>query len=266
MRTLTESHWSRPTLTRTAALGLAAAAALTLAGCGGGGSGTVAKTTGKPSGASNAATSATPSAPQTFNPDDGPTQDPATLPKTCNGLVTDADIQLTLGQPLVGGDFYTAYQPLPTIKQTKKVKCQYGTVLDAAGKYQSDLLEVQMATYADAASAKGRASSTVAGMAAQNEQFKQIMVSGHPASYVTEANDAVLVMYDGNRTFLITIQNALVKGDAAEPLAIKLADALYRHTTPNAGQPATPTAGASGGTPAGSATPGAATPTAAASS
>src|SRR5882672_7311033 len=129
MRTLTTLHRTRPTLTRKSALGLAAATALTLAACGGG-NGTVTKTATSVNGTSSqaAAGTPTPSAPQTFDPAQGPTIDATALPKSCSGLVTDADIQLALGQPLVGGDFFTAYLPVPTIKQTKKVKCQYGVV------------------------------------------------------------------------------------------------------------------------------------------
>jgi hypothetical protein len=254
MRTLTTFPRSRSNLPRIAALGLAAATAVTLAGCGGN-SGSVGKsggTGGKTAGGQSTAPPAS-TAPQSIDPEQGPIQDAAKLPKSCSGLVTDADIQLALGQPLVGGDFYANFAPLTSIKQTGKVKCQYGVIQDTGGKIQSDQVEVQMATYADAASAKSRAASTVAGMAAQNEQFKQVSVSGHPATLVTEPTDTVLVMYDGNRTFLVTVQAALAKGDAAEKLAESLADALYRHTLPVSA--ATPSA-------SGTASPGAGTPAA----
>ena len=263
MRTLTTLHRDRrastgTVLTRISAFGLVAAAAVALAGCGANGS--VAKpgssVPGKSSTGPSASGSQTPSAPQSFDPAQGPTQDPATLPKTCSGLVTDADIQLALGQPLVGGDFFTAYQPVTGIKQTKKVKCQYGIVQGADGKIQSDQIEVQVATYADAGSAQSRGASTVAGMAAQGAKFKQVSVSGHPATFINEANDVVVVLYDGNRTFLVTVNALLLKDDPAEKLAEKLTDAVYKHIT-TAGGPSTPTSsGTSGtGTPTGTGSP-----------
>jgi hypothetical protein len=261
MRTLTTFHRNRRvptglTLTRISALGLVAATALTLTGCGG--SGSVKKTGGSATGGNSASSSAsgspTPSAPQSFDPAQGPTQDPATLPKTCSGLVTDADIQLALGQPLIGGDFFAVYQPVTGIKQTKKVKCQYGIVQGADGKIQSDQIEVQVATYADAASAQSRGASTVAGMAAQGAKFEQISISGHPATYITEANDVVLVMFDGNRTFLVTVNAILAKDDPAQKLTEKLADALYKHVTAATG-PSTPTSSGASGTPSSGASP-----------
>jgi hypothetical protein len=275
MRTLTTFHRSRPA-GRMAAAAVATAAALSLAACGGsnGSVKTVTPQVGSGTNTSGATGAATSAAPQTFDPAQGPTQDPATLPKTCSGLVTDADIQLAFGQPLAGsGNIFTAFQPLPNIKQTKRVKCQYGVVQGADGKIQSDQIEVQVATYADSGSAQSRGAATVATMAAQGGKFKQVSISGHPATYVTEANDGVLVMFDGNRTFLITISALLAKDDDAEKLAEKLADNLYKHVTTAAG-PGTPAAtGASGATPGATAptdgaTPGApaATPTAAATS
>jgi hypothetical protein len=271
MRTLTISHRSRRAawparsgarpLTAGPALAIVlAAAALGLAACGGGGS--VKNPTPKVSagGTPSVAGSATPSAPQSFDPAQGPTQDPATLPKTCSGLVTDADIQLAFGQPLVGsGNVFTAYQPLPNIKQTKRVKCQYGVIQGADGKIQSDQIEVQVATYADAAAAQSRGAATVASMAAQGAKFVQNSIAGHPGTYVTEANDSVLVMFDGNRTFLITVNALLVKDEAAQKLAEKLGDALYKHVTSVAG-PGAPAASGTPPTPGASGTPGAPVP------
>jgi hypothetical protein len=181
-------------------------------------------------------------------------QDPATLPKTCNGLVTDADIQLNLGQPLAGGDFYSVYQPLPSINQTKRVKCEYGIVQNSSGGVDSAQIEVQVATYSDAKSASDRAASTVGQFAAKQAKYDQVLVGGHPATYVTEAADEVLVMYDGNRTFLVTVQAALVKGDDARKLALALGQALYRHVTPASGGASMPSAA---GTPVGGASSGA---------
>lgn len=269
MRTLTTAHGTRKAARtmRTPALAaaLVAVAALGMTACGGSNGSVKSAKPSAPAGGSQAATgSATPSASQSFDPAQGPTQDPATLPKTCSGLVTDADIQLALGQPLAGsGNVFTAYQPLPNIKQTKRVKCQYGVIQGADGKIQSDQIEVQVATYADAAAAQSRGAATVATMAAQGAKYQQVSITGHPATYVAETNDGVLVMFDGNRTFLITVTNTLAKDDAAQKLALQLAEKLYAHVTSAAGPaagatPATPGAsGASGATPA---TPGAPAP------
>lgn len=249
MRTLTTTSRIRPARTRFAAAGLTAAAAMALAGCGSSGSVKAASTSSAP------VASSTPSAQKTFDPAQGPTQGASTLPKNCDGLVTDADVQLVVGQPLAGGDVWTGFQPNANVNQTGRVLCQYGVVLDSnTGKFQSDQLEVQMATYTDGPSAASRASSTVAGMAAKNAAYKQVSVSGHPATLVTETTDTVLVMYDGNRTFVITIQAALAKGDQAGQIASKLADALYKHTLPAApssagSSPAASGSGTASGTP-----------------
>lgn len=230
-------------------LALAASAALALTACGGGGA--------KPSDtvvtrATAPVPSATSAEPQ-FDPAAGLIQDPVTLPKNCNGLVTDADIQLDLGQPLPGGDFFSDYQPLPAINQTKRVKCQYGIVQDAGGGVGTSQIEVQVATYSDIRSAAARASGTVGQMAAKEAKFEQVVVDGHPATYLTETADEVLVMYDGNRTFLITVQASLVNGDAARKLTLALGAALFKHVTSlGAAAPSAaggPVGGASGGTP-----------------
>ena len=71
---------------------------------------------------------------------------------------------------------------------------------------------------------------------------------------IEAGKDAILVMYDGNRTYLITTQEALVKGDDAKAFTLKIAQALYKHTTPDT-PPAAP-AGSGAATPsAGASTP-----------
>ncbi|GAA2029747.1 hypothetical protein GCM10009839_31670 [Catenulispora yoronensis] len=239
-------------------------AAVSLVACGGS-SGSVKGDTSTSKGAgsfpgsqSSTGASSPSSAAPSFDPAAGPLVDAAQLPKTCSGLVTDADMQLALGNPLSGGDFFQPFQPNAGYKQTGRVVCQYGVVLDAAGKIASNQVEVQLATYADAASARSRGAATVGNLAGSGAQYAPISVAGHPATYVTEAGkDVVLVMFDGNRTFLITVQEALVKGDDAKAFVLKIGEALYKHTTPTA--PATP---ATPATPAASApsTPAASAP------
>jgi hypothetical protein len=241
MRPLTTRLRNRPTPPRAAVFGLAAATALALAGCTGS-TGKVATTVGGVGKAGTVAPSATPTPTKSYDPDSGPTQDASTLPKTCNGLLTDAAIQLTIGAPLAGnGDVFTAFLPTAA-NQTGKVLCQYGELLDGTGKFISDQLEVQLATYTDEASAKSRVAATVASMAAQNEQFKQDSAGGHPVTIVTEPADTVLVAYDGNRTFLITVQQGLAQGARAEQYALAFLVSAYNHTLP-APVAATPTPG-----------------------
>ncbi|NUP53527.1 MAG: hypothetical protein HOW97_40330 [Catenulispora sp.] len=251
-------------MTRISGLGIATAAALTLAACGGSGSGSVKGNTSTSSGkagstapgSQSSSAASTASTAPSFDPAAGPIMDPGKLPKTCSGLITDADMQLALGNPLNGGDYFQPFQPDAGHKQTGRVKCQYGVVLDNAGKITSNEVEVQLATYADAASAQSRAASTVGTLAGGGAQYAPIAVAGHPATYVTEGGkDAVLVMYDGNRTFLITVQEALVKGDDAKAFMLKIAEALYKHTTPDA--PASPPPPSA---PANSSAPGSAPP------
>ncbi|MEY9861924.1 hypothetical protein ABH935_007567 [Catenulispora sp. GAS73] len=237
--------------TRVAALGVACAAALALTACGG--SGSVHKGSSSTTGTGSfpgAQTSSSPTPSPSFDPAAGPTLTAAQLPKSCSGLVTDADMQLALGNPLNGGDFFTAFQPTAA-KQLGRVRCQYGVVQDSTGKVTGDQVEIQLAIYADAATAQSHGASTVGTFAGQGDQYAPISVSGHPATYVTETGkDAILVMYDGNRTYLITTQEALVKGDDAKTFILKIAEALYKHTTPNA-----PTSPPTGGTAGGSGTP-----------
>ncbi|WP_194921686.1 hypothetical protein [Catenulispora rubra] len=262
MRTLTTPApaAARRPLTRisgtgVAALGVACAAALALTACGGSGSvhkGSSSSTTAAGS-FPGSPTSSTPTQQPSFDPAAGPTLTPAQLPKNCSGLVTDADMQLALGSPLNGGDFFTAFQPTAA-KQLGRVRCQYGVVQDATGKVTGDQVEIQLAIYADAATAQSHGAGTVGTFAGQGDQYAPISVAGHPATFVTETGkDAVLVMYDGNRTYLITTQEALVKGDDAKTFTLKIAEALYKHTTPNA--PTSPPSGSgttsapSGGAP-----------------
>lgn len=254
---------ARRTLTRIAVLGVACSAALALAACGGGGSGPAKKSSSSTSAGSfpGSQTSSSPSPQPSFDPASGPTMTAAQLPKNCAGLVTDADIQLALGNPLNGGDYFQPFAPT-SAKQLGRVVCQYGVVQDAGGKITGNQVEVQLAAYADAATAQSHGAATVGTLAGQGDQYAQTSVGGHPATYVTEAGkDAILVMYDGNRTYLITTQEALVKGDDAKAFTLKIAQALYKHTTanlPTTTQPssgAAPSSGASA--PATSATPGA---------
>jgi hypothetical protein len=199
-------------------------------------------------------TSSSPTPQQSFDPAAGPTMAAAQLPKTCNGLVTDADMQLALGNPLNGGDFFQPFQPT-SAKQLGRVKCQYGVIQDNSGKVTGDQVEVQLAIYVDAATAQSHAADTVGQFAGGGAQYAPISVGGHPATYVTEAGkDAVLVMYDGNRTFLITTQEALAKGDDAKAFTLKIAAALYKHTTANL--PTSPSGSATPGTSPSSAAPG----------
>jgi hypothetical protein len=255
MRTLTipASAPARRTLTRISALGVACAAALALAACGGGSSGGGTAGKGSSSTAAGSSPGATPSSSpspqQSFDPASGPIMTAAQLPKTCNGLVTDADMQLALGNPLNGGDFFQPFAPVGA-KQLGRVKCQYGVVQDVSGKVTGDQVEIQLAIYADAATAQSHGATTVGEFAGQGDQYSPVSVGGHPATYVTEAGkDAVLVMYDGNRTYLITTAESLVKGDQAKTFTLKIAAALYKHTTPDApaaGGGATPSGGAAG--------------------
>jgi len=276
MRTLTTAAQApapapaRRTLTRIAALGVACSAALALTACGGGSGGGSAKkgTSGTTAAGSfpGAQTSSTPSAQPTFDPASGPTMAANQLPKSCDGLVTDADMQLALGNPLNGGDYFQPFKPTAA-KQLGRVVCQYGVVQDATGKVTGNQVEIQLAIYADAATAQSHGAGTVGTFAGQGDKYAPISVGGHPATYVTEAGkDAILVMYDGNRTYLITTQESLVKGDDAKAFTLKIAQALYKHTTPN--PPTSPNSGASssgGATPSGNtsgapSTPGAPNP------
>ena len=266
MRTLTTPAQAsapapaRRTLTRIAVLGVACSATLALAACGGSGSGSAKKGSSSTAAGSfpGAQTSSSPSPQPSFDPAAGPMMTAAQLPKNCAGLITDADMQLALGNPISGGDYFQPFAPT-SAKQLGRVVCQYGVVQDDSGKITSNQVEVQLAAYADAATAQSHGAATVGTLAGQGDQYAQISVAGHPATYVTEAGkDAILVMYDGNRTYLITTQEALVKGDDAKAFTLKIAQALYQHTTANlpattpTSSGATPSAGAS--TPA---TPGA---------
>ncbi|WP_194927507.1 hypothetical protein [Catenulispora pinisilvae] len=246
---------ARRTLTRISALGLACAAALTLAACSGGGSSKKGSSSTSSAAGSfpGAQSSSSASTQPSFDPAAGPTITPAQLPKNCDGLVTDADMQLALGSPLNGGDYFQPFQPTAA-KQLGRVVCQYGVVQDSTGKITSNQVEIQLAIYADAATAQSHGAATVGTLAGQGDQYAPISVAGHPATYVTEAGkDAILVMYDGNRTYLITTQEALIKGDGAKAFTLKIAEAMYKHTTPTP-PPTTPSTGA--GTPGSNTTPG----------
>ena len=263
---------ARRTLRRIAVLGVACSAALALAACGGGGSGSAKKASSSTAAGSSpgAQTSSSPSPQPSFDPAAGPIMTADQLPKNCAGLITDADMQLALGNPLNGGDYFQPFAPT-SAKQLGRVVCQYGVVQDSSGKITSNQVEVQLAAYADAATAQSHGAATVGTLAGQGDQYAQISVGGHPATYVTEAGkDALLVMYDGNRTYLITTQEALIKGGDAKTFTLKIAQALYKHTTANlpattptssgASTPATPSAPGAPSSPSGSAPAGGSAP------
>ncbi|HEY3873406.1 MAG TPA: hypothetical protein VGM10_33930 [Actinocrinis sp.] len=260
---------------RPAALGAVGVAGLVavsclLAGCSGG-----------TAPAADSTPHASPTAPKTYTAAEGPTEAASQLPASCNQIVSENTLSTAFGTTLSTDDSYGSYAPLPSIGRTGRVTCGFGIGIDQNGNQTAAAVTVSVATYDTEADAVARAQDTVGSDLAAGATSSQVLVSGHPATIVVEADgqatasatpapissstfiplpgtsasaaagpsassgsaETELVMADGNRTFVVEIPFTQVSGSAAVTIIEQLTAAIYSNTLPGAGSASASAAG-----------------------
>jgi hypothetical protein len=184
----------------------------------------------------------------TYNPLTGPSEPAKSLPGTCDGVLTGAQIETVLGQMPTYASYLTA-APLPSIGRTGRVTCVYGlapsaagaTTTTATGKAASPspsstligaVLQISVITYKDAQTALSRDTATVTSDATAGYATQRTDVGGHPATFIVETSATVLTMADGNRTFLVTLGKSVSAAVTARGQLLLLAADLYQNTLP----------------------------------
>jgi hypothetical protein len=179
--------------------GLAVVAALLLAGCssGGDGDGQAAPpaTTAAPSGTASATGSPTPS----------PTPE---LPTGCASLLPFTDLDSALGRPLFGQSRYVKGAAQPSIGRTGRITCQYG--LNAQGR-GTPYVEVGISDYASAEAAAKRIQATISAERGAGATQGEATVGGLPATLLGGGKVVTLVLAQGSRTVVITLQRTLAR-------------------------------------------------------
>lgn len=219
-----------------------------------------------PAPATTAKAPASPTAAATYNPLAGPVETAAQLPKSCDAILTDADLTAAFGSPQVGDSSYGNYAPLPTIGRTGRVTCGFDISIDQSGHPGQAGLTVSVITYNTTANATSRVAGDVNDTEAKGATGQPALVNGHPATILYEpatpaaspaasasksapanpspsANTAAaggvseLLMSDGNRTFVIDIPMTKVPANSAAPVLAHVMALVYQHTLPPTAAP-----------------------------
>ena len=142
------------------------------------------------------------------------------LPADCGGLITAQDVDLALGQPLVGRVRGVVGVPEPKINRLERVTCQYG-LADAAPGAAAPVppLEISVSRYADAASAAARVNDTIEAERARGAAPSTVPVAGVSATVLVGADKRLLVAVSGAITLAITLAPGVADDRAADVLA-----------------------------------------------
>lgn len=124
--------------------------------------------------------------PSSGAPSAGWNEPASALPKTCDKILSTAQLQAVFGAGLPIGENYGAYAALPSIGRTGRVTCVFGVGLDSFGRQSAGVLEVSISTYTTAANAAGRAADTVQSDTQAGATTAQVSVGGRPAAIVVE--------------------------------------------------------------------------------
>ncbi len=211
--------------------GSAAVLALTLAGCGG---------SPKPAGPSVSLLPPEPSESQTPEPPASPTAEASTfLPAACNQLLPPGTVDTALGGHLAGETTFLKAAPLPASGRTGRVTCGYGVTVAADGTKSPPLVEASYITYTDAATAAHRVDLTIAKDKAAGATATEVEVNGKPATVLTSQAASVLVMADGTRTLVLSVDATLVAAGSTTPMVTMATAMLTVGPPPVAPTPST---------------------------
>lgn len=157
------------------------------------------------------------------------------LPAACNQLLPLGTVDSALGGHLAGETSFLKAAPLPASGRTGRITCGYGVTVGADGTKSPPLVEVSYITYVDATTASHRVDLTINNSKTAGSTVTDVQVSGKPAAVLTNQTASVLVMGDGNRTLVVSVDASLVAAGSTAPL-IAMATAMLA-----VGPPATPT-------------------------
>jgi len=166
-----------------------------------------------PSGSSTPSHSATPRPSQTAKP---------TLGGTCDSLLPATNINLAVGQPLVGRTSFVVGLPDPKIERLAYLNCRYGVAAPARGKPAVAKVEIGLSLYASDIRAQTRVQGTIDDFTGLGAKQAQVRVDKYLATILTGYQRPTLVVAAGPRTVAITVDPKLF-GSARTKVMVALA-------------------------------------------
>lgn len=144
----------------------------------------------------------------------------AKLPGDCGSLLTSQQVDLALGQPLVGRVRGIIGVPEPKINRLERLTCQYGLPDNAPppGRPQPVPLEVSVSRYADDASAARRVDDTIESERAQGAAPSTVPVGPVTGTVLLRKDRRTLVAASGAVTLAVNIAPGLVDDRVADVL------------------------------------------------
>jgi hypothetical protein len=145
---------------------------------------------------------------------------PAKLPGDCGSLITSQQLDLALGQPLVGRVRGIIGVPEPRINRLERLTCQYGLPENAPppGRPQPVPVEISVSRYSDEASAARRVDDTIESERAQGAAPSSVPVGPVTGTVLLRKDRRTLVAYSGTVTLAINIAPGLADDRVADVL------------------------------------------------
>jgi hypothetical protein len=138
------------------------------------------------------------------------TPTPAALPTGCDSMLPFTDLDQALGRPLFGRTVFTQGVAQPSIGRLGRVTCGYGLPTNGRGVPP---VEVGVSTYKDVESATTRVESTVSQLRSIGASQIQATVAGLPATALATGTSFTVVLAQGSRTVVVTVQRSLGVGN-----------------------------------------------------
>ena len=145
----------------------------------------------------------------------------AKLPGDCGSLLSSQNVDLALGQPLVGRVRGIVGVPEPKINRLERLTCQYGLPDNAPppGQPQPVPLEVSVSRYTDDASAAQRVNDTIESERTQGAAPSTVPVGPVTGTVLLRQDRRTLVAASGPMTLAINIAPGLVDDRVADVLS-----------------------------------------------
>jgi hypothetical protein len=148
------------------------------------------------------------------------TSAPPRLPTDCGSLISSQNVDLALGQPLVGRVRGITGVPEPKIKRLERFTCQYGLPDPPPPAAASQApLEISVSRYADEGSAAARLNDTIESERARGAAPTTVPVGGVTGTVLVTPDRRLLVAASGPVTLAITLAPGIADDRAATVLA-----------------------------------------------
>ena len=141
------------------------------------------------------------------------------LPSDCGSVISTQNIDLALGQPLVGRVRSIVGVPEPKIKRLERLTCQYGLPEAPPPGPATVPLEISISRYADAASAAERLDDTIESERARGAAPATVPVGPISGTVLTSADRRLLVAASGALTLAITLAPGFADDRVADVLS-----------------------------------------------